>query len=57
MPSIKTRPNLKKIIAALRLRVAQGDLSEMCDLGMWLQEGFQDKRDPAVIRSNPGRAF
>jgi hypothetical protein len=44
MSRIRRRPNLKTIIATLRLRVAQGDLSAMCNLGMWLQEGLQDRK-------------
>jgi TPR repeat protein len=57
MSSVRTNPSLKKIVVTLRRRVAQGDASAMCDLGMWLQEGFQDKKGRAVIRSNPAYAF
>ena len=53
----KRRPHLKTMIATLRHRVAQGDVSAMCDLGMWLQEGHQDGNGRAVIRSNPAYAF
>jgi uncharacterized protein len=51
------RPNLKTIIAALRLRVARGDLSAMCELGTWLQEGSQDRRGRSALRSNPAYSF
>jgi hypothetical protein len=53
----KRRPNLNKFIATLRRRVAQGDLSAMCDLGMWLQEGFQDRKGRSVLRRNPAMIF
>jgi TPR repeat protein len=46
-----------KYISELRRRAAQGDVSAMCDLGMWLQEGFQDRQGRSVLRSNPGYAF
>jgi len=29
----------------------------MCDLGMWLQDGLQDKRGGAIVRRNPAAAF
>jgi hypothetical protein len=51
------RPNLKTIIATLRRKVAQDDVSAMCDLGMWLQEGFQDRKGRSTLRRNPGYAF
>jgi TPR repeat protein len=51
------RPNLNEAIATLRRRVLQGDLSAMCDLGMWLQEGFQDRKGRRLLRSNPAHAF
>ena len=57
MSSSKLTRDFSKYISALRRRVAQGDLSAMCDLGMWLQEGFQDRKGRAVLRSNPGYAF
>jgi TPR repeat protein len=57
MSSTKTKPKLNTIIASLRRRVAQGDVSAMSDLGMWLQEGFQDKKGRAVIRRDPAYAF
>ena len=53
----KSKPSLKKIIARLRRRVAQGDVSAMCVLGMWLQEGFQYKKGRRILRSNPTYAF
>ena len=53
----KRRPNLNKFIATLRRRVAQGDLSAMCDLGLWLQEGFQDRKGRSLLRSNPTYSF
>ena len=46
-----------KYISELRRRVAQGDVSAMCDLGMWLQEGFQDRKGRRVLRSNPAYSF
>jgi TPR repeat protein len=46
-----------KYISELRRRVAQGDASAMCDLGMWLQEGSQDRKGRSVLRSNPAYAF
>jgi TPR repeat protein len=46
-----------KYIAELRRRVSQGNLSAMCDLGMWLQEGSQDRKGRSVLRSNPAYAF
>jgi|HubBroStandDraft_5_1064220.scaffolds.fasta_scaffold13930_3 TPR repeat protein len=49
--------DFQKYISELRRRVAQGDLSAMCDLGLWLQEGFQDKKGRSVPRSNPGYSF
>jgi len=57
MPAFKTNRDLSRSIEALRLRVALGDLPAMCDLGMWLQEGFQDRKGRAVIRRNPAYAF
>jgi TPR repeat protein len=57
MSSVRTNPSLKKIVATLRRRVAQGDLTAMCDLGMWLQEGFQDRKGRSILRSNPAYAF
>jgi TPR repeat protein len=51
------RPTLKTIIAALRRRVAQGDLSAMCELGQWLQDGFRDRKGRSVLRSNSRYAF
>jgi TPR repeat protein len=57
MPSVKNSPNFRKIIAALRRRVTQGDESAMCDLGMWLQEGSQDRKGRSILRSNPTYAF
>jgi TPR repeat protein len=48
---------IQKLMATLRLRVARGDASAMCDLGMWLQEGFQDRKGRSVLRSNPAYAF
>ena len=53
----KRRPNVKTIVATLRRRVAHGDLSAMCELEMWLQEGFQDRKGRSVLRSNPAYAF
>jgi TPR repeat protein len=53
----KPTRDFPKYLSALRLRVAQGDASAMCGLGMWLQEGFQDRKGLAVIRSNPAYAF
>lgn len=54
----KRRPNVKTIVATLRRRVARGDdLSAMCELGMWLQEGFQDRKGRSVLRSNPIYTF
>lgn len=41
----------------LRRGVVQGDVWAMCDLGMWLQEGLQDKKGRSVIRSDPAYAF
>jgi TPR repeat protein len=46
-----------KYFSELRRRVSQGDVSAMCDLGMWLQEGFQDRKGRSVLRSNPAYAF
>jgi tetratricopeptide (TPR) repeat protein len=46
-----------KYISELRRRVAQGDVSAMCDLGMWLQEGFQDRKGRSVLRSDPAYSF
>jgi TPR repeat protein len=46
-----------KYIAELRRRVSQGSLSAMCDLGMWLQEGSQDRKGRSILRSNPAYAF
>jgi len=57
MSTSKNNRNLRKLIAALRLRVTRGDLSAMCDFGMWLQEGFQDRKGRRVLRSNPAYAF
>jgi hypothetical protein len=50
--NVKRRPNLKTIVAMLRRRVAHGDLSAMCDLGMWLQEGFQDRKGRRFINKD-----
>ncbi len=55
--SARSRPGIKKIIAALRRRVAQGDASAMWDLGTWLRDGFQDRKGRSVLRSNPAYAF
>lgn len=49
----RSRPDLMKIIATLRRRVSQGDLSAMCALGMWLHEGFQDRKGPSIVQSDP----
>jgi TPR repeat protein len=57
MMSAKANQGLSKLISALRLRVAQDDLSAMCDLGTWLQEGLQDKKGRSVVRRNPAYAF
>jgi TPR repeat protein len=57
MSASRTNRDLPKLIDALRLRVAQGDVLAMCDLGMWLQEGFQDKSGRSVVRRNPAYAF
>jgi TPR repeat protein len=46
-----------KYMAELRRRVSQGNLSAMCDLGMWLQEGSQDRKGRSILRSNPAYAF
>jgi hypothetical protein len=53
MSNVKTNPSLKKIAATLRRRVTQGNLSAMCDLGMWLQEGFQDRKRRSIVQSDP----
>jgi TPR repeat protein len=53
----KRSPELKTMIATLRRRVRQGDLSAMSDLGMWLQEGSQDRKGRSILRSNPAYAF
>jgi len=57
MSASKPIRDFPKYISELRRRVAQGDLSAMCDLGMWLQEGFQDRKGRSVLRSNPAYAF
>ena len=43
---IRVKPirQFQKYISELRRRVAQSDASAMCDLGMWLQDGFQDRK-------------
>jgi hypothetical protein len=46
-----------QILSGLRRRAAQGDVSAMCDLGMWLQEDFQDKTGRSVVRRNPAYAL
>jgi hypothetical protein len=53
----KRRLNLKAIIAALRRRVAKGDLAAMWELGTWLQEGSRDRKGRSLLRSNPEYAF
>jgi hypothetical protein len=53
MAHINRRPTLKTIITALRRRVAQSDLAAMCDLGMWLQKGFQSRKGRRVLRRDP----
>lgn len=57
VPRTIRRPHLKPIIARLRRDVAQGELAAMCELGMWLQEGFRDKKGRRILRSNAGYAF
>ena len=57
MSSVKRNPSLKAVITELRRRVAQGDVSAMCDLATWLQEGLQDKKGRAIIRRDPAYAF
>ena len=47
----------EKYISELRRRVAQGDASAICDLGMWLQEGSQDRKGRSNLRSNPAYTF
>ena len=57
MANIKSGATLETRIAELRRRVTQGDVSAMSDLGMWLQEGFQDKKGRSLLRSNPTYSF
>jgi TPR repeat protein len=57
MSSNRRKPSLGDLVGRLRRRVAHGDVSAMCDLGMWLQEGFQDRKGRSVLRSNPAYAF
>jgi TPR repeat protein len=57
MSASKPIRDFPKYISELRRRAAQGDVSAMCDLGMWLQEGFQDKTGRSVVRRNPAYAF
>jgi TPR repeat protein len=57
MSASKPIRDFPKYIYELRRRAAQGDISAMCDLGMWLQEGFQNKTGRSVVRRNPAYAF
>jgi TPR repeat protein len=57
MQTAKRRANFKKIIAALRVQVAQGELEAMTELGMWLQDGHRDKRGRVILRRNRPFAF
>jgi TPR repeat protein len=57
MSAFKPILDFPKYISELRRRVVQGDVSAMCDIGMWLQEGFQDRKGRSVLRSNPAYAF
>jgi TPR repeat protein len=57
MSASKPIRDFPKFISELRRRAAQGDESAMCDLGKWLQEGFQDKTGRRVVRRNPAYAF
>jgi tetratricopeptide (TPR) repeat protein len=57
MSASKPIRDFPKYISELRRRVTQGDVSAMCDLGMWLQEGFQDRKGRSVLRSDPAYSF
>jgi TPR repeat protein len=57
MSASKLTRDFPKYISELRRRVSQGDLSAMCDLGMWLQEGFQDRKGRSILRSSPAYAL